>query len=116
MNVASVGADNLVFMLEQTIERLTAEVETLREAIERQTFALQQSEQRGPAAVFSQAPTKAPAAFLTERAVSDLTGLSVATIRRWRLLKNGPPYRKFGSAVRYPHAKLMSWLDSQGKH
>jgi predicted DNA-binding transcriptional regulator AlpA len=98
-------------MLEQSMERLTAEVQQLREAIERQTIALQQAEQRkspNPAA------TKAPAAFLTERAVSDLTGLSVSTFRRWRLLKTGPPYKKFGSAVRYPHAELMSWLDAQG--
>lgn len=97
--------DNLVSMLEQAIERLTADVQKLREAIER----LQQAEQQR-----SPALKKAPTAFLTERAVSDLTGLSVSTFRRWRLLKKGPPYKKFGSAVRYPHAELMSWLDDQG--
>ena len=100
-------------MLEPAIDRLTAEVQMLRAAIERQTLALQQAEPRN---VSSPAPSKpkAPAAFLTERAVADLTGLSVATIRRWRLFKQGPPYKKFGAAVRYPHAELMSWLDAQG--
>jgi predicted DNA-binding transcriptional regulator AlpA len=99
-------------MLEQAIERLTAEVQMVRAAIECQTLAVQQAARQK---VSGPAPPIAPSAFLTERAVSDLTGLSVATIRRWRLFRKGPPYKKFGAAVRYSHAELMAWFDDQGK-
>ena len=50
--------------------------------------------------------------FLSEREVSDLTGLSVKTLQRWRLLNMGPPYRKFGGAVRYGEADVSKWIAS----
>ena len=48
-----------------------------------------------------------------ERAAADYLGLSVATLRRWRLLSRGPRYRKLGSLVRYSVADLRRWLDDQ---
>lgn len=50
--------------------------------------------------------------FLSEREVSDITGLSVKTLQRWRLLNMGPPYRKFGGAVRYNAADVSNWIAS----
>lgn len=50
--------------------------------------------------------------FLSEREVSEMTGLSVKTLQRWRLLNMGPPYRKFGGAVRYGEADISSWIAS----
>ena len=37
----------------------------------------------------------------TDVETAKLLGISVATVRRWRLLGTGPRYRKFGGAVRY---------------
>jgi predicted DNA-binding transcriptional regulator AlpA len=48
--------------------------------------------------------------LLSERDVARVTGLSVATIRRWRLLNRGPAYKKLGSAVRYRPEDVARWL------
>ncbi len=37
----------------------------------------------------------------TDIQTAELLGVSVATVRRWRLTGQGPKYRKFGGAVRY---------------
>jgi predicted DNA-binding transcriptional regulator AlpA len=39
--------------------------------------------------------------------------VSVATVRRWRLLGQGPRYRKLGGAVRYAPEDVKAWLDNQ---
>jgi len=53
-------------------------------------------------------------ALLTERDVARITGLSVATVRRWRLLKQGPRFLKVsGSAVRYRVEDLRVYLDQR---
>ena len=51
--------------------------------------------------------------LLTEYDIARLTGLSVASVRRWRLLKRGPKYIKIGSAVRYPPEDVSAWLRSR---
>lgn len=51
--------------------------------------------------------------LLTERDVARITGLSVASVRRWRLLRQGPRYIKIGSAVRYNPEDLSVWLRSR---
>ena len=56
--------------------------------------------------------TKTTFRFLSEREVSDLTGLSTKTLQRWRLLGMGPQYRKFGGAVRYGEADILNWINS----
>lgn len=38
---------------------------------------------------------------MTEREVAARLGLSVATLRAWRLKGKGPPFVRFGRAVRY---------------
>ncbi|MBM3756929.1 MAG: helix-turn-helix domain-containing protein [Acidobacteria bacterium] len=53
-----------------------------------------------------------PQELLTERDIARLTGLSVASVRRWRLIKAGPPYRKIGAAVRYKPEEVAAWIDS----
>ena len=39
--------------------------------------------------------------LLTEKDVACITGLSLAKVRRWRLLRQGPKFIKIGAAVRY---------------
>jgi predicted DNA-binding transcriptional regulator AlpA len=51
--------------------------------------------------------------LLNEYDVARITGLSVASVRRWRLLKIGPKATKIGAAVRYKPDDLKAWLDSR---
>jgi predicted DNA-binding transcriptional regulator AlpA len=51
--------------------------------------------------------------FLTEIEVSRKTKISLATLRRWRLERRGPSYRKFGSLVRYGENELDDWMNAQ---
>jgi hypothetical protein len=39
--------------------------------------------------------------LLPEHDVARITGLSVASVRRWRLLKQGPKFLKISASVRY---------------
>jgi predicted DNA-binding transcriptional regulator AlpA len=48
--------------------------------------------------------------LLDERAVARITGMSVASVRRWRLLNRGPRYIKLSSAVRYRPEDVRAWL------
>jgi predicted DNA-binding transcriptional regulator AlpA len=50
--------------------------------------------------------------LLNEHEVARITGLSVASVRRWRLLQQGPKYLKIGSSVRYRAADVEAWLAS----
>jgi hypothetical protein len=48
--------------------------------------------------------------LLNEHDVARITKLSVASVRRWRLLRQGPRYLKLGAAVRYKPEDLAAWL------
>jgi predicted DNA-binding transcriptional regulator AlpA len=49
----------------------------------------------------------------TEHDVARVTGMSVASVRRWRLLHQGPKYIKMGAAVRYKPEDISTWLESR---
>jgi prophage regulatory protein len=51
--------------------------------------------------------------LLNEHDVARVTGLSVATIRRRRLLRQPPKFIKLGAAVKYKPADVAAWIDSQ---
>ena len=51
--------------------------------------------------------------LLNEHDVARFTGLSVASVRRWRLLRQGPKYLKIGAAVRYKPEDISAWLESR---
>jgi len=51
--------------------------------------------------------------LLNEFSVAEILGVSVATVRRWRLLRQGPKYLKIGAAVRYDPQALSTWLASR---
>ena len=51
--------------------------------------------------------------LLNENDVARITGMSVATIRRWRLLKRGPRFLKLSNAVRYTKDEILDWLKSR---
>ena len=52
--------------------------------------------------------------LLNEHDIARITGLSVGTIRRWRLFKQGPRFIKVsGSAVRYRPEDLKKYLETR---
>jgi predicted DNA-binding transcriptional regulator AlpA len=51
--------------------------------------------------------------LLNEFDVARITNLSVASVRRWRLVRQGPKYIKIGAAVRYRPKDVESWIDAQ---
>jgi predicted DNA-binding transcriptional regulator AlpA len=51
--------------------------------------------------------------LLNEHQVAELLGVSVATMRRWRLLRQGPPFLKVGALCRYRMADVSAWLESR---
>ena len=58
-------------------------------------------------------PSNTPATLLNEYDVARITGLSVASVRRWRLLRMGPRYLKIGASVRYKAEDIAAWLESR---
>ncbi len=51
--------------------------------------------------------------LLNEHDLARVTGLSVASVRRWRLLRTGPKYLKIGAAVRYKTEDISAWLENR---
>ena len=51
--------------------------------------------------------------LLNEFDVARVTGLSVASVRRWRLFKQGPKYIKIGASVRYRADDVRAWLETR---
>jgi predicted DNA-binding transcriptional regulator AlpA len=51
--------------------------------------------------------------LLTERDVARITNMSLASVRRWRLLRQGPKYLKINSAVRYKSEDVGAWLETR---
>ena len=51
--------------------------------------------------------------LMTEVDVSRRLRISIATVRRWRLLGGGPTYLKIGASVRYRPEDLSKWVESR---
>lgn len=51
--------------------------------------------------------------LFTEEEVSEQLKVTVACLRKWRLLGKGPRYLKVGNRVRYAPEDLMGWLATQ---
>jgi predicted DNA-binding transcriptional regulator AlpA len=51
--------------------------------------------------------------LLNEHQVAELLGVSVATMRRWRLLRQGPRFLKVGALCKYRMADVSAWLESR---
>ena len=50
--------------------------------------------------------------FLTEKEVAKQISVSLASLRRWRLVKSGPRFVKVGALVRYRPEDLQHWMES----
>ena len=54
-----------------------------------------------------------PDRMLNEKEVAEQLTVSVATIRRWRLFRQGPQFIKIGAAVRYRSSDITAWLNTR---
>ena len=50
--------------------------------------------------------------YINEVNVSDMTGMSVATLRNHRWLGKGIPYIKIGRTVRYQESEVLEYLEN----
>lgn len=50
--------------------------------------------------------------FLTERDVANQIKVSLASLRRWRLMRRGPRFVKVGALVRYRPEDLEQWMEN----
>lgn len=53
-----------------------------------------------------------PQTLLTETEVAKELRVSLAALRKWRVMKKGPQFLKIGSLVRYRQADVDQWLTS----
>ena len=51
-------------------------------------------------------------AWLTEKAVSQLTGISISTLQKARFFRKGIPYSKIGRSVRYSIKDVQAFMTS----
>lgn len=51
--------------------------------------------------------------LLNEYQVAEMLGVSVATVRRWRLVRLGPKFLKLGSLCKYRIEDISAFLDSR---
>lgn len=51
--------------------------------------------------------------LINEKQLSELIGLSLHTLRRWRVIGEGPRFIKIGSCVRYDPADIAAWLNAR---
>jgi hypothetical protein len=51
--------------------------------------------------------------LLDPKAAAERLGLAVATLARWRVSGDGPPFKKLGARVVYPANELEVWLAAQ---
>ena len=51
--------------------------------------------------------------LLTIEETSELLGISIPTLYRWRAKGTGPNYIKFGGRILYEKASLQNWYNSQ---
>ncbi len=51
--------------------------------------------------------------LLNDRQVAELLGVSLATVRRWRLLNRGPRFLKLGASCKYRASDVANWLESR---
>jgi hypothetical protein len=56
---------------------------------------------------------ESPLRFVSDRVAEYITGIPVATLRRWRYESRGPRYAKVGSSVRYRVSWLLEFMNAK---
>ena len=56
---------------------------------------------------------RAVSPLLNEHELAEILNVSVASVRRWRLVNRGPRFLKIGASVRYRSEDLSEWLETR---
>ena len=59
-----------------------------------------------------QTVTMPPVRYLSERAVAEMTGLTLSKLQKDRHFRQGIPYSKFGKIVRYSLADVVAAMEA----
>jgi hypothetical protein len=51
--------------------------------------------------------------YLRTRDAAEFLGVKPNTLRNWKSLRIGPPFRKLGTITLYDAAELRAWLDAR---
>ncbi len=51
--------------------------------------------------------------YVSEKEVSQITGLALPTLRNWRFKRTGMPYSKVGRSVRYAMEDVLHYMESR---
>ena len=54
--------------------------------------------------------------FLGEKELANELGVSVSSLRRWRLIRTGPVFVKAGGLVRYRRVDVEEWIKTCNGH
>lgn len=52
--------------------------------------------------------------FATREEVAAYLRVSIPTLARWAMDREGPPFYRLGRAVRYQREELLKWVATQG--
>ena len=55
-----------------------------------------------------------PHRWVDERELAQLVGIKPNTLQKWRLRGAGPPFCRFGKAIRYRLDKVLAWAEHRG--
>jgi len=61
-------------------------------------------------------PVKKAPMFLGEKELANELGVSVSSLRRWRLIRTGPVFVKAGGLVRYRRVDVEEWIKTCNGH
>ena len=89
------------------IKSLNLRIAELETQVQRSTATKENPSAKSPAMASRQ-----PSEVLDEKQVAAYVNVSLATVRRWRLLRTGPKFVKIGALVRYRRTDLEDWLRS----
>jgi predicted DNA-binding transcriptional regulator AlpA len=95
------------------IERLNLRIAELDSQDRRPAHAPAQAKAavERPAPTLPAVPKQPESGLMNEHEVAAYLKISVASVRRWRLLRTGPKFLKIGSAVRYKGEDVEAWLN-----
>jgi excisionase family DNA binding protein len=118
-------SDDVIYLLQALRQAHIASAEALRASIdarikmrEWQTQAEQQHSanpipDKAPIPVAAPPPAP-PNRLLTTQEAAELLGLADATLKRWRINGNGPPFRRIGMRmIRYKREDVIAWSDKR---
>ncbi len=54
-----------------------------------------------------------PSSYMSPRATSRMTGVSIKTLESMRSQRRGPPFYRVGRLIRYREDEVQAWMERQ---